>query len=71
MAAFRVAAAGAGTIPWQLDLGSLEEDWFHLLVNPAHPALSLAGARMLAGQLREAVEHRHAVACPSSPWWRR
>ncbi len=62
VAALRVAASGVGTIPWQLDLGSLEEDWFHLLVNPAHRALSLAGARVLAGQLREAVEHRHAVA---------
>ena len=41
---------------------SLEEDWFHLLVNPAHHALSLAAARVLAGQLLEAVEHRHAVA---------
>ena len=62
VAAFRAAASGAGTIPWQLDGDSLEEDWFHLLVNPAHRALSLAGARVLAGQLREAVEHRHAVA---------
>ncbi len=62
VAAFRAAAAGAGTIPWRLDRGSLEEDWFHLLVNPAHRALSLAGARVLAGQLREAVEYRHAVA---------
>ena len=62
MVAFRAAAAGAGTIPWRLDLDSLEEDWFHLLVNPAHRVLSLAGARVLAGQLREAVEHRHAVA---------
>ena len=62
MAAFRAPASGAGTIPWRLDLASLEEDWFHLLVNPTHRALSLAGARVLAGQLREAVEHRHAVA---------
>ncbi len=62
VAAFRAAAAGAGTIPWRLDGDSLEEDWFHLLVNPAHRALSLAGARMLAGQLREAVKHRHAAA---------
>ena len=62
VAAFRTAAAGAGTIPWRLDGDSLEEDWFHLLVNPAHRALSLAGARMLAGQLREAVQRRHAVA---------
>ena len=60
VAAFRVAASGAGTIPWRLDLDSLEEDWFLLLV-PAHRALSLAGARVLAGQLRQAVEHRHAV----------
>ena len=62
LAAFRAAASGAGTIPWPLDGDGLEEDWFHLLVNPAHRALSLAGARVLAGQLREAVEHRHAVA---------
>ena len=62
MAAFHTAASGAGTIPWRLDGDSLEEDWFHLLVNPAHRALSLAGARVLAGQLREAVERRHAVA---------
>ena len=62
LAAFRAAASGAGTIPWRLDGDSLEEDWFHLLVNPAHRALSLAGARVLAGQLREAVERRHAVA---------
>ena len=62
VAAFRAAATGAGTIPWRLNLASLEEDWFHLLVNPANRVLSLAGARVLAGQLREAVEHRHAVA---------
>ena len=60
--AFRSAAAGAGTIPWRLDLDSLQEDWFHRLVNPASRSLSLAGARVLAGQLREAVERRHAVA---------
>ena len=60
--AFGRAASGAGTIPWRLDLDSLEEDWFHLLINPANRTLSLAGARVLAGQLRDAVEHRHAVA---------
>ena len=62
VAAFRAVASGAGTIPWRLDADNLEEDWFHLLVNPAHRALSLAGARVLAGQLRDAVEHRHAIA---------
>ncbi len=62
VAAFCAASSGAGTIPWRLDLDSLEEDWFHLLVNPAGRTLSLAGARVLARQLRDAVEHRHAVA---------
>jgi len=58
----RQAASGAGTIPWQLDLDTLEEDWFHLLANPASRELSLAGSRSLAAQLREAVERRHALA---------
>ncbi len=62
VSAFRDTASGAGTIPWRLDLDSLEEDWFHLLVNPASRSLSLAGARALAGQLRDAVERRHAIA---------
>jgi len=34
LATFRQAAAGAGTIPWQLDLDRMEEDLFHLLVAP-------------------------------------
>ena len=60
--AFRSAASGAGTIPWRLHLDNLQEDWLNLVVNPASRSLSLAGARVLAGQLREAVERRHAVA---------
>ena len=62
LATFCAAASGAGTIPWRLDGDSLAEDWFHLLVNPAHRALSLTGARVLASQLRDAVEHCNAVA---------
>jgi len=62
LTAFRQAAAGAGTIPWSLDPESLEEDWFHLLARPDHRELSLAGARILAGQLREAMARRHALA---------
>jgi hypothetical protein len=71
LAAFRTAAAGAGTIPWQLDGDRMEEDLFHLLVAPPAPAgaasppprrLSLAGARILAGQLRAAAAHRQALA---------
>jgi hypothetical protein len=62
IASFRRAAAGAGVIPWQLDLDRMEEDVFHLLVAPPAPqrrTLSVAGARVLAGQLREAVRRRH------------
>ena len=65
LAALRASAAGAGVIPWQLDLDRMAEDWFHLLVAPpAGPSrgLSAASARILAAQLREAVELRHQVA---------
>jgi hypothetical protein len=67
----RVAAGGAGTVPWHLDFDRMEEDLFHLLVAPPASAgalgsrarsLSLAGARILAGQLRAAAARRHAVA---------
>ena len=42
-----------------------EEDAFHLLVAPSPPqqrSLSLAGARVLAGQLRYAAGQRHQAA---------
>jgi hypothetical protein len=68
---FRSAAAGAGTVPWQLDLDRMAEDFFHLLVAP--PArggslvppprsLSLAGARIVADQLCAAAARRQALA---------
>jgi len=62
---FRQAAAGPGAIPWSDDLAQAEEDWFHLLAasresNPR--SISLHGARILAGQLRDAVERRREVA---------
>ena len=66
VASFRAAAAGAGIIPWQLDLDALAEEWFLLLAAPPAPqqrTLSLSGARVLAGQLREAVAARQAAAC--------
>ncbi len=62
---FRVAAAGAGVIPWQLDLDRSEEDLFHRLVSPPAPqqrSLSVAGARILTAQLRNAVARRHEQA---------
>jgi hypothetical protein len=59
---FKRVAAGAGAIPWQLpDLSLAEEDQTHALLNPPDGSrgLSLAAARVLARQLRSAVE-RHA-----------
>jgi len=61
LAAFKRAAAGAGVIPWHFDLDRMQEDFFHLLVAPPRP-LSIAGARIFARQLRDAVGHRHDVA---------
>ncbi len=67
----RAAAGGAGTVPWHLDFDRMEEDLFHLLVAPPARArtlgshtrsLSVAGARILAGQLRAAAARRHALA---------
>ena len=62
LAAFRKAAAGSGTVPWRLDLDRMEEDLFHRLAEPGRRTLSVHGARVLAGQLREAIERRHALA---------
>lgn len=60
--AFQVAATGAGTVPWVVNFDLLEEDWFHRLMAPADRTLSLTGVRVLTGQLRQAAEHRHALA---------
>lgn len=64
MARFRAAAAGPGIIPWMLDLTGMEEDWLLQLAAPADekPAISLAGARILARRLREATAVNHANA---------
>jgi hypothetical protein len=71
LASLRAAAVGAGTVPWHTDFDRMEEDLFHLLVAPparagalTSPArsVSLAGARILAGQLRAAAARRHALA---------
>jgi type II secretory pathway pseudopilin PulG len=64
-AEFQAAARGAGIIPWPFERDRIEEDLFHLLVAPPAPQrrrLSLAGARVLARQLGEAAEARHAAA---------
>ena len=59
---FRRAAAGAGIIPWHFDLERMEEGYFHLLVGPEQRSLSVAGARIFARQLRDAVGRRHDLA---------
>lgn len=60
LSAFRRAAAGPGIIPWATDYDRLEEDWVHALLTPppAERGISVAGARILAGQLREQVEQQ-------------
>ena len=65
LAGFQTAARGAGTIPWQIDLDRMKEDLFLMLAAPPSPQrrrVSLAGARVLAGQLRDAAERRHGAA---------
>ena len=62
VATFQDAAAGAGIIPWHYDLDRMEADFFHLLVAPQPRELSLAGARILARQLRNVVGRRHDLA---------
>ena len=66
---FRRAAAGPEAIPWADDLAPQEEDWFHLLAAPPdgqRRALSLHGARVLAGQLRDAVQRRRDLAAEAA-----
>jgi hypothetical protein len=63
---FRAAAAGPGVIPWTLDLADLEEDFLLPMAAPQDGvrAISLAGAKILARRLRDAValNHRRALA---------
>ncbi|MDP9096171.1 MAG: hypothetical protein M3N26_06410 [Pseudomonadota bacterium] len=72
LAAFRGAAAGAGIIPWHLDLDRVEEDAFLRLAAPTGQprTLSLAGARILAAELRDAVARRHALAVDRVGRWK-
>lgn len=60
--ALRGAAAGAGAIPWAYpDLDRWEEDQVHALVQPPDRSVGLSptAARVLARQLRGAVETHH------------
>lgn len=60
LAAFCKAAAGPGVIPWATDYDRLEEDWVNTLLTPppSERGISVEGARILAGQLRERLEQQ-------------
>ncbi|MBI0538530.1 hypothetical protein D9599_23505 [Roseomonas sp. KE2513] len=64
VARFRAAAAGSGVIPWELDLAGLEEEFLLPMAAPEDgtPAISLAGAKLLARRLRDAVALNHQRA---------
>nr|WP_294557081.1 hypothetical protein [uncultured Rhodopila sp.] len=63
LAAFRAAAAGPGILPVQ-DRARLEEDVMHALLAPPPVlrSISLAGARILAGQIADRIGVRAARA---------
>ncbi|MGH2928450.1 MAG: hypothetical protein ACRDL8_09625 [Solirubrobacteraceae bacterium] len=70
VALFRKAAVGTGAIPWAYpDLGEREEDRTYALIHPpdGSAGLSLAAARALARQLRDAVEAHHQRALAAAP----
>ena len=68
LAAFRRAAAGPGIIPWVADYDRLEEDWTLALLTPppSERGISVEGARILAGQLRERVEQEDQRAAETA-----
>ena len=68
LVAFRAAAAGPGLVAWQFDHDRLEEDWVHAMMAPppGRRDISLAGARILARQLRDIVEQRAARAAEAA-----
>ena len=68
LAAFRRAATGPGVIPWIVDYDRLEEDWFNALLtpSPAERGISVEGARILAGQVRERIEQQDQRAAEAA-----
>ena len=64
VAAFRLASCGSGIVPWHHDADRMAEDWFHLMLAPPpyRRSISVLGARVLAGQLRDAVWEAQARA---------
>ncbi len=60
LAVFRKAAVGPGVIPWATDYDRLEEDWINAMLTPppSERGISVEGARILAGQVRERLEQQ-------------
>ena len=61
--AFQRAAAGAGVVPWVHDYDQLEEHWLSLMLLQPGRAISLAGAKIVARQVRDAFQEEHEEAC--------
>ena len=68
VAAFRRAAAGPGVIPWVVNYDRLEEDWVNTLLTPppSERGITVEGARILAGQLRERIEQQDLKAAEAA-----
>ena len=68
LAAFQDAATGPGVVPWRNGLAAATEGWFNRMVAvPVHArSISVAGARGLADQVRDALAARHALACDAA-----
>lgn len=66
LATFQQAAAGSGIIPWRVDFVAQEEGWFNLMAGlpKSRRSISIDGAHILAGQLRDAMQAQHAAAEP-------
>jgi hypothetical protein len=65
VARFCAVASGTGIIPWETDYARAEEDIFvRLMASPgrARRGIGAAGARRMAGRLRETVERQHQRA---------
>ena len=59
---FRTAAAGAGVAPWVHDRDQLEEHWLALMLAQPGRTISLAGAKVVAREARDAMREEHDEA---------
>jgi hypothetical protein len=62
MCSFRAAAAGAGAVPRVHDRDALEEHWLALMLAQPGRTTSLAGAKIVAREARDAMREGHDEA---------